>query len=341
MIKRLIRRPDSFRCLFAILLQISIVAIIGQGAQANTGTDRRFNSTTARHEPAGARSSAKSIATGVARRLPLAPITIFVDGTEAPRKILHARLSMPAKTGPQTLFYPKWIPGEHGPTGPITDLAGLKITAAGKTIPWRRDDVDMYAFHIEVAVPATTLEVTLDFLLPSDSAGFSSAASSSSNLDVLSWNQVLLYPEGYGSDDLTYEATLRLPAGWKYGTALAVVPLAGVAGQAGIIHFKPVSLTTLVDSPVISGSHFRSVKLTEGSAPSFQIDMVSDSEAALQMSPEQIANYTQLVNETNQLFGAHHYEHYHFLYTLSDQVAHFGLEHHESSDDRGRTHPAG
>jgi predicted metalloprotease with PDZ domain len=174
----------------------------------------------------------------------------------------------------------------------------------------------------------------LDFLLPSDTGAFLSAASSSSNLDVLSWNQVLLYPEGYSTDDLTYEASLRLPAGWKYGTALPVVPLAGVAGQAGIIHFKPVSLTTLVDSPVISGSHFRSVKLTEGSAPSFQIDMVSDSEAALQMSAEQIANYTRLVTETNQLFGAHHYEHYHFLYTLSDEVAHFGLEHHESSDDR-------
>jgi predicted metalloprotease with PDZ domain len=125
---------------------------------------------------------------------------------------------------------------------------------------------------------------------------------------------------------------MRLPAGWKFETAL---PLATSAGQNPLtINFKPVSLTTLVDSPVIAGSHFRTVKLTEGTSPSFQIDMVSDSEAALQMSPGQVANYTQLVLETNKLFGGHHYEHYHFLYTLSDNVAHFGLEHHESSDDR-------
>lgn len=263
----------------------------------------------------------------------LAPITISLDAREAPQKILHARLTIPVKPGPLTLFYPKWIPGEHGPTGPITDLAGLKFTAAGKTISWRRDDVDMYAFHLEVPAAASTLEAQLDFLLPATTEGFTAAASSDANLAVLSWNTVLLYPEGYASDDLTYSPSLRLPAGWKFGTSLPVI--ATSAGQEPeSTHFKTVSLTTLVDSPVIAGSHFRSVKLTEGAAPSFQIDMVSDSEAALEMSAEQRANYTQLVIEANKLFGGHHYEHYHFLYTLSDNVAHFGLEHHESSDDR-------
>jgi predicted metalloprotease with PDZ domain len=267
-----------------------------------------------------------------AQRPQLAPVTIALDATEAPRKILHARLTIPAKPGALTLFYPKWIPGEHGPTGPITDLAGLRFTVAGKMIPWRRDDVDMYAFHLEVPAGAHALDVALDFLLPAGTEGFSSAASSTANLAVLSWNQVLLYPEGYGSNDLTYVASLRLPTGWKFGTALPVDKPVDKQGPA--ISFKPVSLTTLVDSPIVAGIHFRTVKLTESSAPSFQIDMVSDSDAALQMSPDQIANYTQLVIETETLFAAHHYEHYHFLYTLSDNVAHFGLEHHESSDDR-------
>jgi len=260
-------------------------------------------------------------------------ITIDVDATEALRKILHARLTIPTKPGPLTLLYPKWIPGEHGPTGPITDLAGLKITGAGKGIAWRRDDVDMYAFHLEVPNGVSSIVVALDFLLPAGTEGFSSAASATANLAVLSWNQVLLYPEGYRSDDLTYVASLRLPEGWKFGTALPAAQQAGIFGQL-IYRFKPVSLTTLVDSPVIAGSHFRTIKLTENTAPSFQIDMVSDSEAALQMSADQISNYKQLVLETNDLFGAHHYDHYHFLYTLSDDVAHFGLEHHESSDDR-------
>ena len=260
----------------------------------------------------------------------MGPITIVVDATEAPRKILHARLNIPTRQGPQTLLYPKWIPGEHGPTGPITDLAGLKITGGGNAIPWHRDDVEMCAFHLDVPAGVTVLDVSLDFLLPAGTEGFSAAASSTANLVVLSWNQVLLYPEGYRSDDLTYIASLRIPVGWKFGTAL---PLA-TAQNSGTISFNPASLTTLVDSPVIAGSHFRTIKLTESTAPSFQIDMVSDSEAALEMSPEQIANYRQLVLEANALFGGHHYDHYHFLYTLSDNVAHFGLEHHESSDDR-------
>jgi predicted metalloprotease with PDZ domain len=267
----------------------------------------------------------------------LSPIAIAVDATDAPRKILHARLIIPVKPGPLTLLYPKWIPGEHGPTGPITDLAGLRFTVNGKTIAWRRDDVDMFTFRLDVPEGADKLEAALDFLLPATVEGFSSAASSTSNLVVLSWNQVLLYPEGYGSDDLTYSASLRLPASWKYGTALPIRTGAGPgpmeSGRQTIL-FNPVSLTTLVDSPVIAGSHFRTIKLTESAAPSFQIDMASDSDAALQMSPEQIVEYKQLVLEANVLFGAHHYEHYHFLYTLSDNVAHFGLEHHESSDDR-------
>jgi predicted metalloprotease with PDZ domain len=259
----------------------------------------------------------------------LGPITIAVDATEAPRKILHARLSIPATPGPLTLMYPKWVPGEHGPTGPITDLAGLKLSAAGKPIPWRRDDVEMYAFHIDVPAGANAIDVSLDFLLPASVAGFSSAASATGRLAVISWNQVLLYPQGAGSDQLTYIASLRLPEGWKYGTALPVSE-----DSAGTIKFKPVSLTTLVDSPVIAGSRFRSIKLTEGEGPSFQIDMVSDSAEALMMSPDDIAHYKRLVAETEALFGARHYQHYHFLYTLSDYVAHFGLEHHESSDDR-------
>ena len=277
----------------------------------------------------------------------LAPITIAVDATDGPRKILHAQLEIPVKPGPLTLFYPKWIPGEHGPTGPITDLAGLKFTAAGNAVAWQRDDVDMYAFHLEVPSGASKLDVRLDFLLPASVEGFSSAASTTANLAVISWNQVLLYPEGYGSDDLTYTASLRLPASWHYGTALPLGPTVNKPAGVNEISFKPVSLTTLVDSPVIAGSHFRVLTLTDADVrarmsampggepvPSFEIDMASDSDAALQMSPEQIAEYKQLVLEANALFGAHHYQHYHFLYTLSDNVAHFGLEHHESSDDR-------
>src|SRR5581483_10065025 len=129
-------------------------------------------------------------------------IKIQVDATDAPRKILHAHLTIPAKPGPMTLLYPEWIPGEHGPTGPITDLVGLKITASGRTIAWSRDPVNMFAFHINVPADASTVEAVFDLISPPDTSGFSSGASATTELAVLNWNQFLLYPEGSSSDAL-------------------------------------------------------------------------------------------------------------------------------------------
>jgi predicted metalloprotease with PDZ domain len=269
-----------------------------------------------------------------AARKPLKPkaqppsVTIAVDASEAPRHILHARLMIPASPGEMTLYYPKWVPGEHGPTGPIAELAGVKFSFNGQPLAWRRDLVDMYAFIVQVPPAATTLEVTLDFLLPSQGM-FSGGASASAQMGVLSWNQVLLYPKGWTSDELTYTATLRLPAGWKYGTALDTAKESALG-----VEFAPVSLTTLVDAPVIMGAHYRAVPLAAGETPSHEIDMAADSEAALAISAETRDAYNNLVAETAALFGARHYRRYHFLLSLSDNVAHFGLEHHESSDDR-------
>src|SRR5438034_3567930 len=258
------------------------------------------------------------------------PITLEVDAREAPRKRLQARLLLPAAPGPLTLVYPQWIPGEHGPTGPIADLAGLRFAAAGKPVPWRRDPVDMFAFHLEVPAGAEVLEATFDYLSPPDAEGFSSGASATAQLTVVSWNQVLLYPKGAASDALTYAASLRLPAGWKYGTALPVG-----RETAERVEFAPVSLTTLVDSPVLAGAHFHTFALTTA-APAHQVHAAADSEAALEASPPVVAGWKSLVAETGVLFGARHYQSYSFLLTLSDHTAHFGLEHHESSDDRVR-----
>ncbi len=258
------------------------------------------------------------------------PITLEVDAREAPRKRLQARLLLPAAPGPLTLVYPQWIPGEHGPTGPIADLAGLRFAAAGKPVPWRRDPVDMFAFHLEVPAGSDALEATFEYLSPPDSEGFTSGASATAQLTVVSWNQVLLYPKGAASDALTYAASLRLPAGWKYGTALPVG-----RETAERVEFAPVSLTTLVDSPVLAGAHFHTFALTTA-APAHQVHAAADSEAALEAPPPVVAGWKSLVAETGVLFGARHYRSYSFLLTLSDHTAHFGLEHHESSDDRVR-----
>jgi len=257
------------------------------------------------------------------------PIRIAVDLREAPRRIFHAHLQIPAAPGPLTLVYPKWIPGEHSPDGPITDLVGLKFFAAGKPLAWRRDDVDMYAFHTEVPAGAQSVDADLDYLSPSRTGDFSASPSATGELAVVNWNLVLLYPQGHKSDDLTFAASLRLPAGWKFGTALPVAR----ETPAGI-EFQPVSLTALVDSPVISGAYFRTVDLSPGETPPHRLDLAGDNAAAIAISPELVAHYRRLVAEAGALFGARHYRHYDFLLTLSDHVRSFGIEHHESSDNR-------
>jgi predicted metalloprotease with PDZ domain len=256
-------------------------------------------------------------------------VKLRVDATDAPRRLFHVQMTMAVKAGPMTLLYPEWIPGEHGPTGPIVNLVGLKIEGGGKPIAWKRDSVNMYAFHLDVPAGVTSLEVAFDFISPPESEGISSGSSATSELAVLSWNQLLLYPQGAQADDLQFQATLKVPNSWRYGTAL---PIARESGNE--IEFQPASLTTIVDSPVSTGAHYRTIDLgADGGAPHY-LHLAADSDRALEVSPEIVGQYQNLVKETGALFGSRHYRGYHFLYTLSDHVAHFGLEHHESSDDR-------
>jgi len=255
-------------------------------------------------------------------------VTLAVDATTASRKIFHASLKIPAMPGDLVLYYPKWIPGEHAPDGPVIDLAGLKFLAGGKILKWRRDLLDGFTLHVEVPAGATEITAELDFLSPATfEGGFSAGSSATDKLAIISWNQVLLYPKGFKSDDINYSASLKLPEGWKFGTPLPVISQSG-----NEIKFAPVSLTTLVDSPVITGEFLKVVPLAQD--PVTEMDIAADSAAALEAPQEIWDRYRSLVDQAQKLFGAHHYRDYHFLYTLSDHVAHFGLEHHESDDSR-------
>ena len=262
-------------------------------------------------------------------------IQLSVDLTDAPRNIFHSRLTIPVEPGPLTLVYPEWIPGNHRPSGPIANVTGIKMEAAGQTLAWQRDPVDMYAFHVDVPAGASELQVSFDTITNDGSAGASGPAATSNVLD-LNWNQVVLYPQGASSDAVQVQASLGPPSGWKFGTAL---PIATVTkgGTNELIRFKPVSLTTLVDSPLIAGNHYKKIELTKpGETPVHVIDMVSESEAGLAMTPADEAAYRKLVAETGALFGARHYLEYHFLLTLSDEAGHHGVEHHQSSDNSVR-----
>src|SRR5579864_7412024 len=183
-------------------------------------------------------------------------ISLSVDATEAPRKIFHARLRIPATPGTLTLYYPKWIPGEHAPDGPINDLAGLKFSAGGQTLKWRRDLLDGWTINVEVPAGQNEVLADLDFLSPATFAGgFSAGSSATDKLVIISWNQVLLYPKGWKAEDITFSASLKLPHGWKYATALpggrGVGSFGGGDNVENDLHFSPAPLTTLVDSPVL------------------------------------------------------------------------------------------
>ena len=257
-------------------------------------------------------------------------ISLTVDASQAPLKIIRAHIVMPVKAGPLTLYYPKWIPGEHAPDGPIANLTGLKFSADGKTIPWDRDLLDVFTFHVDVPTGAEHLDISFDYLEPAGSGAYTAGASATDKLVVLSWNQFVLYPAGTFVERLSYETKLILPQGWKFGTPLEI------ANQSGNqVSFKPVPLNRLVDSPVVAGEYYRVLDITPPGEPiHHEIDIVADSEAALNMSPEVQQGMVNLVAESGKLFGTRHYRDYHFLLTLSDHVAHFGLEHHESNDSR-------
>jgi predicted metalloprotease with PDZ domain len=258
------------------------------------------------------------------------PVRIAVDLRDSPRHVFHAKLKFPVKPGPLTLVYPKWIQGEHAPTGPIVNLTGLKILAGGKEVAWRRDDVDMYAFHLEVPQGAEMLEVSLDYLSPPpESSGSRDRSDATAKIAVLNWYLVTLYPQGIKTDDLTYEASLQLPAGWKYGTAL---PVAKETPEE--IAFAPATLTMLIDSPLITGEYFRNIDLAPGQKPEHSIHMAADGPAALAASTAEVQHMRQLVAESGALFGARHYRRYDFLLALSDKMPPDGVEHHESSDNR-------
>lgn len=256
------------------------------------------------------------------------PIRLELDATDAGRSLFHGTLHVPVQAGAVTLVYPKWIPGEHGPTGPITDFSGLVVSGGGKTIPWRRDADDMYAFHIDVPQGVNTLDISFAALGPTTMEGFSSAASSTPNLAIIAWNQYLLYPKDTKTDDVTFAASITVPDGWQCATALTTKTHSGSR-----FDFAPVSLTMLVDSPVLTGRYFRVVKLDTSSRP-VEWDIAADSPEALNVAPESETAMKNLVREADALYGARHYDQYHFLFTLSDHVAHFGLEHHQCNDTR-------
>src|SRR5258708_4497420 len=240
-----------------------------------------------------------SAALFVAFALSAAPMTLHVDATNVASNFYHAHTPRPATPGPMTVYYPKWIPGEHGPTGPINGLTGLQIRANGTSVPWLRDPVDMFAFQVDVPPGATSLDIDLDYLAPAPGANFTAGASTSPRLAVLSWNTVLLYPKTAAhSDSLQVEATLRIPAGWSYATALET------RGRNGDeIQFESASLTRVIDSPVQIGTILRKIDIPSHSSLKHTINLLSESNEATQTPDDFAAQHARLAHRPSSPFA--------------------------------------
>ncbi len=248
-------------------------------------------------------------------------IKLSVDATDAPRNMLHVREIMPVSAGAFDLFYPKWIPGEHAPTGTLNNMVNLFITANGKPLAWRRDDVEMFAFHL--TIPANVKEIEINF----DDVSQPGTALTP-NLARIKWNRLLIYPRALKSDDVQVAASLKMPNGWQYATALSTIKETKNSAD-----FKETNLTTLVDSPAMIGKYFKKIPLTTENGAAVEMDIAAESADALEYQPETLAGWKNLVKQANAMFGARHYNNYKFLVSLSDAGGDEGLEHHESSED--------
>jgi predicted metalloprotease with PDZ domain len=254
-------------------------------------------------------------------------ITLHVDATDLDRKVFRIKQTIPARPGPLTLYLPRWIPGHHSPTGDASLLAGLKISARGQSVPWVRDVNDTHAFNLEVPAGAAAIDLEFQHLSPvAESSGRVVLTPAMANLQ---WNNLLLYPAGHEARAITFQASMTLPSGWKYGTALR-----SDRETTGTVQFKPVSLDTLVDSPVFAGRHMKRFDLdAAGAARPVVLHLMADREEQLKASDAQIEAHRELVRQADKLFGARHFAKYDFLLALTDELGRIGLEHHESSEN--------
>jgi predicted metalloprotease with PDZ domain len=264
------------------------------------------------------------------------PIQITADLSDAPRKLYHAEIDIPVAVGPVSLTTPKWIPGNHRPTGPVDEITGVVFTANGKVLPWRRDDEDLYQFHVTVPAGVTTLHAHLDCIV---------TARISQKLAVLEWEKLLLYPANTPVKEIPIQPSVKVPTGWGIGTALT--PTDGYDPQhptGGLTHFAATNVEQLEDSPVITGEYFHEFALAPEVTPKHYIDVVADSPEDSQLRPALLTELNNLVRETGAAYNSRHYNVYHFLLTLSDVAGGEGLEHGQSSDngvgEKGFSDPA-
>ena len=254
-------------------------------------------------------------------------ITLDIDATNLAQHIFAVTETIPvSQAGPMTLFFPEWLPGNHGPVGPIAQLAGIEITANDQRIEWVRDPLHPFAYHVIVPAGATALKITMQHLSPT--AANQGRITMTPEMLNIQWEKMLLYPAGHWSRNITVQPTVKFPTGWQFGTALEPETKAG-----DVQTFKPVNLEVLIDSPVFAGVHYRQIDLNPGGRSPVRANFVADEAKSLEATDDQIQILRNLVDQMDRLYGARHFDHYDFLIAMTDKLGGIGLEHHRSSEN--------
>lgn len=254
-------------------------------------------------------------------------IKLDVDATNLNQRIFSVTETIPvASAGPLTLFFPEWLPGNHGPVGPVAQLAGIEITANGQRVEWVRDTLHPLAYHLTVPAGASEIIVKMQHLSPT--TGNQGRITMTPEMLNVQWEKMLLYPAGHWSRNITLQPTVKLPTGWRFGTALEPLEKNGDAQS-----FKPVNLEVLIDSPIFAGAHYRQIDLDPGGRSPVRANFVADDPASLAATDEQIQILRNLVVQMDRLYGARHFDHYDFLIAMTEKLGGIGLEHHRSSEN--------
>jgi predicted metalloprotease with PDZ domain len=264
-------------------------------------------------------------------------ISLRVDASDLDHRVMRVQQTLPVRASsraqPLSLYFPRWLPGNHAPNGDVSRLAGLKIntrSAKGESsLAWTRDPLDAHRIQLQLPAGTTALEMQFEYLSPVSSKSSGRVVMTRDMLNV-QWNNLVLYPAGFEARNIQVSASLRLPADWNYGTALRATSNVSPVGM----QFETVNLETLVDSPVFAGRHVRKFELDgAGTARSVAMTVVADTAEQLKASDAQIEAHRELVRQSDKLFASRHFAHYDFLLALSDQQTGIGLEHHQSSEN--------
>ncbi len=197
-------------------------------------------------------------------------IQIHADLTDAPRNIYHADVDLSVRRGPLDLITPEWIPGTHGPEGPILDITGVRFEVDSKPLPWHRDPVNTYEYHLEIPAGASMLHAHLDCI--------NTRASRTSA--TLEWEDLLLYPAHVPVREIAVQPTVIVPAHWGIGTSLKpLTPYDPQDPAGGKVQYAPTTVEMLEDSPVVTGLYFHEYALAPDVSPKHFMDVIGQGAA--------------------------------------------------------------